>query len=156
MKTLVLRTVAAMLLTTLAMGANAASLTGSWLTDTAWTLIHSGSGPADSGIGVNNLLRWDENQQIVFDLTGTTLTAGGDQEFTLSSNKSDTATFTLHSMVLDLDGPNGFASGSLDYSMIVDSGPLEGSFTNGTFMFETASFGGTPFNSSSTDNGNFS
>ena len=134
--------------------ANALSLTGVVLDDTQWSLIHGGSG-ANPTTTPNEQLRWMTGQEIVFDLTGTTLTAAGPQTFMLMSDQFDFATFTLLSFSADLDNANGFVSGSMDYELLVSSGPLAADSPYfGTFSFGTMSSG--VFNSSSLDNGVFS
>lgn len=141
----------------LLLGANAsaATLIGTFLDDTQWSLIHGGSGPTPS-TNASEHLRWLAGQDIVFDLTGTTLSASGPQTFMLmADNFADFATFTLLSFSADLGNANGFVSGSLDYELTVDSGPLaSNSPYSGTFEFGTMSVGA--FNSSSIDGGVFS
>lgn len=133
--------------------ASAGAMTGAWLNDGMWSLVHAGATPAASLPSADNL-RWDPDQTLLFDLTGTTLTAAGVQSFTLTSRNGDTALFSLNALSLDLDGPQGFASGELSYSLNVFSGPLAGVRT-GTFMFEAMAAAGTPFNSSGTSSGRF-
>ena len=148
----------AMLTALVLLGSNASALTltGVFLDDTQWSLIHGGSG-ANPTTDPADHLRWLAGQEIVFDLTGTTLSAAGPQVFMLmADNFVDFATFTLLSFTADLGNSSGFVSGEMDYELTVDSGPLASdSPYSGTFSFGTMSAG--PFNSSMTDaNGVFS
>ncbi|MBT8137131.1 MAG: VPLPA-CTERM sorting domain-containing protein [Gammaproteobacteria bacterium] len=154
MRIFFVRAAAAALLSLVAVNAGAATLIGTFLDDAAWTLIHPGSGPGDSENNPNNWLRWDPGQQVIWDLTGNTLSAVGPQEFTLSNAKGSVGTFTLVSASFDLSGANGFAGGTLTYDLSVAGGA--GPFgtvdiTGGTFTFAEASYGSTPFNSSTFD-----
>lgn len=153
MKMSLIRTIGATLLLIAAGNVSAATVIGSWLSDGMWSLIHAGSTPA-SPLPPADHLRWDGGQTIIFDLTGTTLTATGPQTWSLTSYAGATGEFTLTSMTLDLDDPSGFSSGTLDYSLVVDSGPMIGSYA-GTFSFGTMSAAGTPFNSSGDSSGRF-
>lgn len=153
MKINMIRTLFATALLTLCGASNAATMVGEWLDDNRWSLVHAGATPS-SPLGPEDHLRWDPGQNLVFDLTGTTLTASGPQIYSLASDAGATATFTLISMTLDLDHPSGFSDGTLDYNLEVDSGPMVGSYT-GTFVFETMSAPGTPFNSSGDSSGRF-
>lgn len=147
----------AMLTALVLLGSNASALTltGVVLDDTQWSLIHGGSG-TNPTTDASDHLRWIAGQEIVFDLTGTTLSAAGPQVFMLmADNFVDFATFTLLSFTAELGNSNGFVSGAMQYELTVDSGPLASdSPYSGTFSFGTMSAG--PFNSSSTDNGVFS
>lgn len=137
----------------LSLNASAATLVGTWLDDSAWSLIHGGATPTATTTAADHL-RWDPGQSIVFDLTGTTLTAAGPQVYSLTSNNGAAASFTLQGMSLDLDGPDGFNSGTLSYELNVASGPLAGMYA-GTFSFVAMNAPNFPFNSSSTSNGVF-
>ncbi len=153
MKT-VFRLAAVSALVLLGSNASAATLIGTFLDDTQWSLVHGGSSASPTTTALEHL-RWLPDQQVILDLTGTTLTASGPQEFMLMSDEFDFATFTLVSFTADLDNANGFVAGSMEYELTVDSGPLSGmSPYSGTFSFGTMTSG--VFNSSSIDNGVFS
>ncbi len=153
MKNFLIRAASALLLASFALSANAATVTGTWLSSGQWSLIHAGSSAGGTGDAAD-FLRWLPDQEVIFDLTATTLTASGPQDFDLISSNGDGATFTLQSATLDLSDTDGFFGGTMDYSLTVDSGPLVGTYM-GTFTFANDSFSGTLFNSSSIENGVF-
>ncbi|NND60253.1 MAG: hypothetical protein HKN49_08295 [Gammaproteobacteria bacterium] len=137
----------------LSLNASATTYVGTFLTDAAWTLIHGSATPNATTTAAEHL-RWDANQQVIFDLTGSTLTISDPQLYTLSSNSGDSAELVLLAGSFDLDGPDGFQSGTLDYELNVLSGPLTGAYT-GTFSFAAMNAANFPFNSSTTSNGVF-
>lgn len=131
--------IGALLLTTQAF---ALTYTGVWLTDAfRYSLVRDGDTPSPV-TDPDQWLYFDAGQPFTFDVTGTTLTAGGPQVYSLSSTSGATATFTLLSLVLDLSGPNGLAGGSMDYQ-------LDG--VAGTFTFLEQIYADSVFNTSSFD-----
>ena len=141
MKAFIFRATAILLLSSFAISANAATVTGNWLVADAWSLIHDSATPSASSPG--DFLRWGTGETISLDLTGTTLTAIGTPSYTLGSTNGASATFTVQDLLLDLSGP----SGTLAYSLDVTGGPLDGcSPCVGTLTFAAETFGG-PFNS---------
>lgn len=132
---------------------NAATMRGAWLNDNMWSLIHAGSTPQAS-MPSSEHLRWDAGQHIMLERSGNMLMAGGSQTWALTSRSGHQGSFTLHDMELNLDGPQGFHSGWLDYTLTVVSGPLANTYS-GTFMFEAMAAAGVPFNSSGRASGNF-
>ncbi len=153
MKTFMIRLAAVATLSLFTLSANAATLIGTFLDSNRWTLVHDSATPGNTAPA--DFLRWDPGQTIMLDLTGSILSAGGPQEYNLTSDNGATATFTLLSASFDLSGANGFAGGTLDYTMDVTGGPMDGSFA-GTFTFAEASYGNSPFNSSTLENGKLS
>lgn len=131
--------------------ASAGTMRGALLTDNMWSLIHAGSTPASS-MPAPDHLRWDAGQMIQLERTGSMLTSIGGQTWALTSDNGHTGSITLNGMELNLDGPNGFDSGWLDYTLTVYDGPMA-SIYDGRFMFEAMAAAGTPFNSSSTSSG---
>ncbi|MEL7450872.1 MAG: PEP-CTERM sorting domain-containing protein [Pseudomonadota bacterium] len=87
-------------------------------------------------------LRFADGDAFTFDVDGLTVTAGGPQTYTLTSNNGAMAEFVLLSMMLELDDTTGIPSGTIDYT-------LDG--VAGTFTFLEQTYGDTDFNSSSFD-----
>lgn len=146
MKRTTLTFFALLLLGPLSLSANAVTVTGIFLVDDLYSLIHNSASPNGLASGQDDFLRWDPNQTITLDLSGGLLTVTSPQSFTLTSNNFDTANFTITALSLDLSGPNGFAGGTLDYELSVISGPYTSA--TGTFTFDEALFGNSPFNTS--------
>lgn len=110
-----------------------------------FTVVHNGATPGGSG-SHDDWYWFDDGQHLALDLTAGIITLTGTQLFTVNSVNNGPSTFEISVLNLDLNAPDGFASGTMAYTL--------GGTTSGILSFSDNNYGSSPFNSSSFDGEN--